>query len=285
MNNILAQADARYGKFIFFTNDDPIGACLAYYGEWAQQEMDLFDSILSESSNVIDVGANIGTHTVFFSKRCPRGSVVSIEPQLFISQILNTNILINGCYNVIPLRAACGSSNEEKRMVNINPFVSNKVNYGEFKVNSEAEKGMITECIKIDNLLKLGVDFDLIKVDVEGMEVDVIKGASKLIAKHKPALYLEFNSRTGNDDLILQLQSMGYNVYWHVYTKHNPNNHNKQIKNVWEEDSFELGDDNCHKRYEGNILCVHKSKKQPEGLTIATIGDNLQKFLFNSGIL
>lgn len=285
MNNFLDQANTKHGQFVFFSNDDPIGACLSYYGEWAQQELDLFDSILTDSSNVIDVGANIGTHTVFFSKKCYNGNVVSVEPQLYISQILNTNILINGCFNVIPIRAACGSNNEEKRMINFNPFVSNKVNYGEFKVNSDADRGLITDCIKLDNLLKLDIDFDLIKIDVEGMEADVIKGASKLITKYKPALYIEFNNKNGDDKLISLLQSIGYNSYWHVYTKHNPGNHNKKSKNVWEEDGFELREHNTHKRYEGNILCIHKSKKQPEELVPVSAGDNIQKFLFNVGVL
>jgi FkbM family methyltransferase len=275
----LNNAQARNGNFLFFFNDDPIGACLRHYGDWAQQELDLFDTFLTETSNVIDVGANIGTHSVFFSKKCSKGSVIAIEPQIYINQILNANLLINKCFNVIPYRVACGSSNGEARMVNINPFVNGKVNYGEFKVNDKADAGFYTDIVKLDSFLKLEIVFDLLKIDVEGMEVEVLSGASKLIKKHKPKIYLEFNSHNGNDELITLLESFGYINYWHVYTKHDPNNFNKSDLNVWESVNYICNEKTIEKRYEGNIISVHKSQLQPSSLDIVRKGDNIVNFL------
>lgn len=285
MENHIAIADSKYGRFAFFRNDDPIGACLHYYGEWAQQEMDLFDLFLTENSNVIDVGANIGTHSVYFSKKCSKGNVFAIEPQLYISEILNTNLLMNGCFNVVPIRAACGSEKTELRMLNINPFEGKKVNYGEFKVNSHDDKGLYTDCITLDSFVKLNVPFHLIKLDVEGLEVDVLKGAEQLINTFKPMLYIEFNNKAGNDELLEKVVELGYTPYWHIYTKHNPNNHNKQSRNIWEEDSYIISKENMDKRYEGNILCVHKDNPQPGGLTEAKVGSNIYNFLFESGAI
>lgn len=285
MENYISIAESRYGKFAFFRNDDPIGACLHYYGEWAQQEMDLFDLFLTETSNVIDVGANIGTHSVYFSKKCNRGNVIAIEPQLYISEILNTNLLLNGCYNVVPIRAACGSEEKELRMININPFHGEKVNYGEFKVNNNQSRGVHTSCIQLDSLLKTGIDYNLIKLDVEGLEVDVLNGASELIDQYKPILYIEFNSKSGNDDLLMKIHSLEYIPYWHIYTKHNPNNFNKQLKNVWEEDGYTISKDNIDKRYEGNIICVHRDAPQPTGLTEAKLGSYMYKFLLDQGTI
>ena len=275
----LTNAQARNGNFVFFFNDDPIGACLKHYGDWAQQELDLFDKFLTETSNVIDVGANIGTHSVYFSKKCFKGNVIAIEPQIYINQILNANLLLNNCFNVIPYRVACGSSNGQARMINLNPFVNNKVNYGEFKVNDKADAGFYTDIIKIDSLLKLNIVFDLLKIDVEGMEVEVISGASKLIKKHKPKIYLEFNSVNGNDELIDVLESLGYINYWHVYTKHDPNNFNKTDHNVWEPKNYECNEKTLEKRYEGNILSVHSSQQQPLGFEVVEKGDTIVNFL------
>ena len=285
MENHIAIAESRYGKFAFFRNDDPIGACLHYYGEWAQQEMDLFDLFLTETSNVIDVGANIGTHSVYFSKKCSRGNVISIEPQLYISEILNTNLLINGCFNVVPMRAACGSEEKELRMININPFHGEKVNYGEFKVNDHDDRGVYTNCIQLDSLLKTGTNYNLIKLDVEGLEVEVLNGASKLIDQCKPILYIEFNSKNGNDDLLKKIHSLEYIPYWHIYTKHNPNNFNKQSKSIWEEAGYIISKENMDRRYEGNVICVHKDQPQPAGLTEAKLGTSMFEFLFEQGTI
>ena len=285
MENHIAIADSKYGKFVFFRNDDPIGACLHYYGEWAQQEMDLFDLFLSEDCNVIDVGANIGTHSVYFSKKCSKGTTFAIEPQLHISQILSTNLLFNGCFNVVPIRAACGSEEKELRILNINPFEGQKVNYGEFKVTDNGNNGIHTNCITLDSFMKYGIPFHLIKLDVEGLEVEVLNGAVNLINLFKPMLYIEFNNKEGNDALLNKIYSLGYIPYWHVYKKHNTNNHNKQSMNIWEGDDRSINKKNMDKRYEGNVICVHKDLPQPTGLEVAKLGSNIYDFLVDQGMI
>jgi FkbM family methyltransferase len=284
MENILAQAEAKQGRFVFFRNDDPIGACLHYYGEWAQQELNFFDLFLTENSNVIDVGANIGTHSVYFAKKCHKGNVISIEPQIYIFQILNSNLLMNGCYNVVPIHAGAASSEGEMRMVNINPFHGEKVNYGEFKLNSETDKGIHTRLITLDKFVDLA-RFDLIKLDVEGLEQDVLEGSKKLLKEHKPFLYIEFNNKKGNDDLLKKIYQLDYIPYWHVYNKHNPDNHNKQSVNIWEPDNYIINEDNLDLRYEGNAFCVHKDSVQPTGLDKIKIGSSITKWLFEKSYL
>jgi len=284
MNNPIAQTKSRNGTFIHFQNDDPIGACLHYYGEWAQQEIDFFDGILTESSNVIDVGANIGTHTIFFAKKCNKGNVIAIEPQIYIFEMLAANILINGCYNVIPVNAGAASEPGAIKMVNIDPFQGEKVNYGEFKLNSGAKKGVNTNLIALDSYVDLE-PFTLIKLDVEGYEVDVLNGATNLLEKHKPFLYIEFNNKGGNDPLLEKIYELDYIPYWHIYTKHNPNNTNGQTKNVWEPDNYQIDQSNLDLRYEANAFCVHKDTLQPEGLTRIKLRDSITKQLFEANLL
>lgn len=59
-------ADCRYGKMLFNRNDRYIGKSLSLYGEYSQAEIELFRQILKPGSLVVEVGANIGTHTLFF---------------------------------------------------------------------------------------------------------------------------------------------------------------------------------------------------------------------------
>jgi FkbM family methyltransferase len=284
MKNPIAQTKSRNGTFLHFQNDDPIGACLHFYGEWAQQELDFFDRILTETSNVIDVGANIGTHTVYFSKKCNKGNVIAIEPQIYIFEMLAANILINGCYNTIPVNAGAASEPGVIKMVNINPFEGEKINYGEFKINSNAGGGVPTNLIVLDSYADLD-QFTLIKLDVEGYEVDVLNGATKLLEKHKPFLYIEFNNKGGNDPLLEKIYELDYIPYWHIYTKHNPNNTNGQVRNVWEPDHYQINESNLDLRYEGNAFCVHKDTLQPEELTKIKLGDSITRQLFEAGLL
>jgi FkbM family methyltransferase len=284
MQNYLAHATYRYGEIFFFRNDDPIGSCVHHFGEWAQQEMDLFDTILTETSNVLDVGANIGTHSLYFSKKCRRGAIIAIEPQLYIYEILCMNMVFNGCFNVLPVNAACGSKRDQMRMVNIDPFHGEKVNYGMFKVNSDTEAGIKTNMIPLDEYSYLD-RFHMIKMDVEGYESTVLEGAKKLLKQHKPILYIEFNNKEGDDALLEQLNKLDYIPYWHGYTKFNPNNFNKQTKNVWEEEGYVPTVDNLDKRYETNIICYPKNETQPTGLKKAELGESITKLLFRDGLI
>jgi len=284
MQNHLAHATYRYGELFFFRNDDPIGSCVHHFGEWAQQEMDLFDTILTETSNVLDVGANIGTHSLYFSKKCRRGAIIAIEPQLYIYEILCMNMVFNGCFNVLPVNAACGSKRDQMRMVNIDPFHGEKVNYGMFKVNSDTEAGIKTNMIPLDEYSYLD-RFHMIKMDVEGYESTVLEGAKKLLKQHKPILYIEFNNKEGDDALLEQLNKLDYIPYWHGYTKFNPNNFNKQTKNVWEEEGYVPTVDNLDKRYETNIICYPKNETQPTGLKKAELGESITKLLFRDGLI
>jgi len=284
MQNPIVQAKARYGHFLFFKNDDPIGACLRHYGEWAQQEINLFDLFLTESSTIADVGANIGTHSVYFSKKANKGRVISFEPQIYIFELLCANLLMNGCYNVVPVNAGVSNKVDSQRMVNFNPFVDNKVNYGEFKINDNTDKGILTNIVPLDKYIK-SYNFDLIKLDVEGHEVEVIEGAKKIISKQKPTIYVEYNSNTGNQHLLDLLKKSGYRCYWHIYTKHNSNNFNGAKQNVWCEDGFVAREDNFHKMYEGNLICVHKSKPQPMGLPELGDQTNILDMLKSAGVL
>ncbi len=283
---MLAQSTTRYGTVIHFYNDDPIGACLTHYGEWAQQEMDLLASVLRPDSLVIDVGANIGTHTLFFSQYCKEGSVLAFEPQQYIYNLLVTNITINNRYNVVPVRAGISDKDSKIQMMNISPFEEKKkINYGEFKVNDEANAGMYTDIVKLDNYIDNLARLDLIKVDVEGMEIKVLDGAKKLLKKFKPILYLEFSEKNGNPDLIKKLDSLGYKSFLHVYEKHNPNNFNKQTQNVWEEDGFILTKENMHKRYDASIICFHKDTGAECDLPLVSEKTTLFDFLFDKALI
>jgi hypothetical protein len=73
----------------------------------------------------------------------------------------------------------------------------------------------------------------LIKIDVEGMELDVLQGGAKTIAKLRPFLYVENDRKDRSDALIRYIDSLGYEMFWHRPPLFNPDNYFKNPVNVF----------------------------------------------------
>ena len=89
----------RYGWMVYNKNDSYIGKSIKEYGEWSQGEIDLCKKILNPRDQVIEVGSNIGSHTLALSKIVNQGIVHAFEPQNVVFQNLCANISINSRTN------------------------------------------------------------------------------------------------------------------------------------------------------------------------------------------
>src|SRR5689334_14706450 len=99
----------RHGLMMYNSNDTYIGRSLDLYGEWCEGEADLLRKILRPGAVVLDIGANIGTHTLFFAGAVgPGGRVLAYEPQRVIHQILCANLALNSIKHVQALNAGAG---------------------------------------------------------------------------------------------------------------------------------------------------------------------------------
>jgi hypothetical protein len=86
----------RYGTLLYNINDRYIGQALDLYGEYSEGEVVLFRRIVRPGDIVLDVGANLGAHTIFFSTAVgPRGAVLAFEPQRLVFQALCANMALN----------------------------------------------------------------------------------------------------------------------------------------------------------------------------------------------
>lgn len=152
-------------------------------------EITMLEDIKNRIGNnkiILDVGANIGNHTVFFGMFCDAKRVYSFEPQGNVFSMLKTNVQINNLEEKVTLfNIGLG---REKSKGTIVPYSND--NLGMAKVNI-SDAGNI-EVDSLDNVLFENEEsIDLIKIDVEGMELEVLKGAKNIIAKHKPLIYIE----------------------------------------------------------------------------------------------
>ena len=285
-NKFTIISQCKYGLMAYYITDDPIGTCLHYYGEWADQEFEIIDKLVTTESNCIDLGANIGTHTVWLSKKCYRGLVFAVEPQFYIFQLLNTNIVLNDATNCIPINAFVMNYNGSMRVSALiaPPGENIKINYGEYNIRKYAnETGIKTNVIKLDDVDVHSAKIDFIKMDCEGTEKEVLLSGEKLITSNKPHMYLEFNGKSGNDEVLYALNDLGYNCYWHVYSKFNKNNFKKFERNVWlHEHELDLMPTvaTVDKYYEGNMICIHKDNDITFDEKILS-GDNIVKYLLD----
>src|SRR4051794_25433579 len=97
--------DTWHGTMLYNINDRFIGKCLDLYGQWAYGEL-VATMDYAKDGIVLDVGANIGTHTLVYS-HVAKG-VIAFEPVIGIFQMLCTNLALNCIENVFPLNIAIG---------------------------------------------------------------------------------------------------------------------------------------------------------------------------------
>ncbi|GAB4144471.1 MAG: hypothetical protein Tsb009_16140 [Planctomycetaceae bacterium] len=239
-NNI---ATIRYGRVIYNRNDQYIGRSLEMYGEFSGLETSVFDQILTEGQLVIEAGANIGVHTLFFARRVgEQGRVLAFEPQRLAFQALCGNMALNSITNTFCWNMGLSDTPGEMSIPMLDPRKPN--NFGGVEMTTDGV-GDIVPVTTIDQLALPQCDF--IKVDVEGMEEKVLRGAAETIRKFKPILYVECDRMDREESLLRCLDSLGYQMFWHTPALFNPNNFNGREENVFGE------------VVSRNLLCFEKS--------------------------
>jgi len=98
-----------WGRFLLICGD-MISEFVNLYGEWCEAEVEIFNDLLPTNGVVIEVGSNIGMHSVPMSHFCSEGKLFCYEPQRLIFQILCANAALNGWLNIFARQCAVGSA-------------------------------------------------------------------------------------------------------------------------------------------------------------------------------
>lgn len=221
---------ARYGYCAYSIKDTYIGQSIDIYGEYSELEANLFRQILQPGMMAVEIGSNIGTLTVALAQAVgPNGAVVAIEPQRYCFKLLCTNAALNGFDKIIPFNIALAEPGSQKlKIPNIN--YSMLGNYGGVELDPNAN-GEDLNTTTLDNM---GLnDCHFIKIDVEGYELNVLKGAINTIDKFKPIMYIENDRLDKSKELISFLLNLRYNLYWHLPPLWNPDNYFNNPKNIF----------------------------------------------------
>lgn len=219
------------GPMLFNRYDTFIGASLRQYGEWSAAELDVFRQIVPPNHIVVELGANIGAHTVALSRIVGAGgAILAFEPRRLVFQTLCANLALNSCANVVARQAAVGAEAGEL-MVPVLPL-NLPNNFGALPLGGRWEHGESVPLVTIDSLQL--PTCRLIKLDIEGMELEALRGAVETIRRCRPALYVENDRDEKSSALIALLLSYDYRLYWHAPFLFQPDNFAGDTENIFD---------------------------------------------------
>jgi FkbM family methyltransferase len=183
--------------------------------------LDLRRQCYGDGVVAIDCGANVGVHTIEWAKHMTGwGGVMAIEAQERIYYALAGNIAINNCFNARAINAAVSDragtmkipvpnystaasfGSLELKQRNGNEFIGQAIDYSESKM-----VGVPTVSLDSLNLARI----DLIKIDIEGMEMDALAGAVHCIGNLHPILLIE-TIKSDKSAIAAWLDNLGYTV-------------------------------------------------------------------------
>ena len=230
----------REGLFLANPNDVYVGRALLRYGEYNRYEAELLKQLCGTDDVVVEVGANVGSHSVGLAKQVgPGGRLVAVEPQAEVFQALCANVALNGLHNVDCLQCALG---EEPGTLNVRPQdYEREGNFG--AVSLGVADGSPVAVFRLDDVFRYD-RLRLLKIDVEGMEAEVLRGASETIKRLRPMLYVENDRPDRSYALITLIRDMGYRLWWHIPPLYHPENF------------FEEKEDDYPNTSSFNMLCV-----------------------------
>ncbi|MBX9677301.1 MAG: FkbM family methyltransferase [Gemmataceae bacterium] len=227
-------------------NDMYVGQSLHHYGEFSQGEVNVFDQIVQEGDVVVEAGAHMGAHSLFLAKKVgPRGLLLAFEPQRLQFQLLCANMALNSIIGAICQQAALGAERGSLIVPVADP--TRVANFGGLKIEGH-ESGDPVPLLQLDSFPLQRCK--LLKVDVEGMEKQVLEGAKGIIQRHWPALYVENDRRDKSEALIRFIDALGYDMYWHRPPLFNPENFANNPVNIFAD------------LVSANLLCLPKHAAQ-----------------------
>ena len=177
---------------------------------WYEKDMGVFRSLVAPGQTAIDVGANLGFVTTMLASIVgPEGRVISFEPSPRVFAKLTKTIAANRLDQVTPINVGCGASSAVERL--------NEVSASSGNASILADGPGSTE-IRIERLDDIpeatATHVSLLKIDTEGYEPEVLRGAQRLIADHRPIIYLEMGGDYVDSTVqsIELLRQAGYGV-------------------------------------------------------------------------
>jgi len=196
-NETILIEDSIYGKFKCFKNDTTICHSILTTKSWEKHLLDKLMEHYKKDTLFLDIGSNYGCHSIGIANEIKRtkgrGKVHSFELQPKIFKLFQENIELNHLSSIItPHFFGLGDKNETKEFIVPTDYDTNS-NPGMLSLlNTEKTEDTHGEKVTIKRLDELQLDnISLIKIDVEGYELEVFEGGRETIQRNKPFILIE----------------------------------------------------------------------------------------------
>ena len=157
-----------------------------------------------------DLGANIGLFSLLAARLVgTNGKVFSFEPDAEVAERLRRNIARNGFSNVTVIEAGVWSSSGEMSFVAADGSSPDR-GTGAVVASGFNTTGRVVRCVSLDDFVKTAPLPDAIKCDVEGAEVEVLRGGKRVLTARRPWILCEMHSEANDHSCRAVLQQLGY---------------------------------------------------------------------------
>ncbi|MDE7196640.1 MAG: FkbM family methyltransferase, partial [Helicobacter sp.] len=173
----------QYFMYLPYRQTDFIQKIIANTGK--PYEVEMLEDMLQrtkENDLILDIGTNIGNHTICLAANGRKVCGFEANPKMF--ELAQVNVALNQLQNRVQIHC-CGISDKEERA---NFAAEIPTNFGAMRLQQTQDGGIV--CHSLDSF-NFSEPIKMIKIDVEGMEDKVLRGAQNLIEKNRPILYLE----------------------------------------------------------------------------------------------
>lgn len=179
--------ETRYGPMLIPPHDSYVGRALQENGVFSPEEFQGWAPYVPTGGIVVDVGANVGAHTFAFADAVgPTGMVIAVEPQRMLFGMLSGSQAMQGRKQVWPRWCALGRDAGVVFVPELNYDAPN--NFGGLPLKGR-DVGEPVARVPLDLWDMPQVDF--LKIDVEGMELDVLMGAEQTVRRARPVICVE----------------------------------------------------------------------------------------------
>ena len=168
-------------------NDNGVERSLYYTGSYESGTLAFIKKYLKKGSCFVDVGANIGLMSLYAKSVVgEQGKIFSFEPHPKTAKILRFNIALNSMKGVEVVEKGVGSKKGSAQI-----FDRWDVNRGGASLlsSSTEQKGYDIEVVTLDDFFS-DIDISMIKIDIEGFELEALKGASRILSSTKPPILI-----------------------------------------------------------------------------------------------
>lgn len=228
MAEIRTKVPSRYGLFdVPDKENGNVSRFLARHGEWAEYELEFIAANVQEASRIADIGAHLGTFGIGISHKRKLDSICFVEANENIVPFLRSNVRRNAKaqYDIVEA-LACPAG------LFASSVTQTAGDYGSTSFapcnshDSVADVPPPKEKLSLGELWEFKGPFQLLKLDVEGMEFPILDEARKLITSARPNIWAECNESTQSLSLAELLLSCGLEVYYFAFPSYNPSNFN-----------------------------------------------------------